>query len=50
MLRKLIGIARSDITHMTMCAVSGVSETKSQKVSWADPPVGISLWASGFTA
>ncbi|SAJ30973.1 Uncharacterised protein [Enterobacter cloacae] len=43
-------MARSDISHMTMCADSGVSETKSQKVSWADAPVGISLCGSGFTA
>jgi hypothetical protein len=33
-----------------MCADSGTSETKSQKVSWAEPPVGISLCGSGFTA
>ena len=29
------GIVRSDITHMTMCMDSGVSEMKSQKVSCA---------------
>ncbi len=30
------GIARSDICHMTMCMLSGVSEMKSQKLSCAD--------------
>jgi hypothetical protein len=33
-----------------MCADSGVSETKSQNVSWADAACGISLCGSGFTA
>ena len=35
-MRKLRGRARSDISHMTVCIVSGISETKSQKVSWAE--------------
>ncbi len=38
------------MAQITMCADSGTSETKSQKVSWAEPPVGISLWGSGLTA
>ena len=29
------GIVRSDMIHMTMCMLSGVSEMKSQKLSWA---------------
>ncbi len=29
------GMARSDMIHMTMCIASGVSEMKSQNVSWA---------------
>ena len=33
-----------------MCADSGTSETKSQKLSCADDPWGISLAGSGFTA
>ncbi len=33
-----------------MCVVSGTSDTKSQNVSCADAPVGISFGASGFTA
>ena len=28
------GIVRSDMIHMTMCMLSGVSEMKSQKLSW----------------
>ena len=44
------GIARSDITHMIMCIDSGISEMKSQKVSWAEAACGISLCGSGFTA
>ena len=35
MMRKQRGIARSDMIHITMCVDSGVSETKSQKVSCA---------------
>src|SRR6185295_17121305 len=34
-IRKLRGIARSDITHMIMCMLSGVREMKSQNVSCA---------------
>ena len=43
-------MARSDITHMIMCVDSGVSEMKSQKVSWAEAACGISLCGSGLTA
>ena len=43
-------MARSLICHISMWALSGVSETKSQKVSWADWAWGNSLLASGFTA
>ncbi|MNJ66649.1 hypothetical protein D3C77_627410 [compost metagenome] len=48
--RKLRGIPRSDMVQSTMCADSGVSETKSQKLSCADCACGISLCGSGFTA
>ena len=34
-MRKERGMARSDMIHMSMWVDSGVSETKSQKVSWA---------------
>ena len=30
------GIARSDMTHISMWVDSGISDTKSQKLSWAD--------------
>ena len=49
-IRKLRGMARSDITHMIMCIDSGMSEMKSQKVSCAEAACGISLCGSGFTA
>ena len=32
------GSVRSDIAHIIMCMLSGISDTKSQKVSWAEPP------------
>ena len=38
--RRLRGMARSDMAHMTLCSVSGISETKSQKVSWAEAACG----------
>ena len=41
--RKLRGIARSDIAQITACADSGTKDTKSQKVSCAVAPVGISV-------
>ena len=44
------GMARSDITHMIMCMLSGVSEMKSQKLSCADCACGKALSGSGFTA
>ncbi|EWS62530.1 hypothetical protein Y695_04243 [Hydrogenophaga sp. T4] len=34
-MRRLRGMPRSDITHISMCVVSGMSVTKSQKVSCA---------------
>ena len=43
------GMARSDITHMIMCMLSGVSEMKSQKVSCADCACGKARSGSGFT-
>ncbi len=49
-IRKLRGMARSDMTHMIMCIDSGISEMKSQKVSCAEAACGISLFGSGFTA
>ena len=44
------GIARSDITHISMWVDSGWRPTKSQNVSWADWAWGISRSGSGFTA
>ena len=49
-IRKLRGMARSDMTHMIMCMDSGMREMKSQNVSWAEAAWGISLCGSGFTA
>ena len=49
-IRKLRGMARSDMTHMIMCIDSGMSEMKSQNVSCAEAACGISLCGSGFTA
>ncbi len=43
-------MARSDITHMIMWALSGVSEMKSQNVSCALAACGNSRSGSGFTA
>ena len=37
---RMIPEARSDMAHMTMCRVSGIRPTKSQKVSWAEPACG----------
>ena len=44
------GIARSDMTHISMWVDSGCSETKSQNVSWAVWAWGISRSGSGFAA
>jgi hypothetical protein len=33
-----------------MCVDSGISDTKSQKVSWAVAACGIAKWGSGFAA
>ena len=43
-------MARSDITHISMCVDSGISETKSQKVSCALAACGIAWCGSGLTA
>ena len=34
--RNDLGMARSDIVHITMWVASGIREMKSQKLSWAD--------------
>ena len=44
------GIARSDIVHITMCVASGISETKSQKLSCADCACGNPRSGSCLTA
>ena len=44
------GMARSDITHISMWVDSGISDTKSQKLSWADCACGKPRSGSGFTA
>ena len=44
------GSVRSDMVHITMCMVSGVSEMKSQKVSWALAACGKPRSGSIFTA
>ena len=49
-IRRLRGRPRSDSAHMVMCQVSGVSETKSQKVSCALEACGKARSGSIFTA
>ena len=50
-MRKLRGRARSDITHISMCGrLSGISDTKSQNVSWALAACGIPWCGSGLSA
>ena len=44
------GIARSDITHISMWVDSGISDTKSQKLSCADWACGNPRSGSGLTA
>ena len=44
------GMARSLIAHMIMCIDSGISEMKSQKVSWAVAACGNARSGSIFTA
>ena len=44
------GIARSDMIHMTMCMVSGMSEMKSQKLSCAVCACGKPRSGSGLAA
>ena len=34
------GMARSDIAQISICMLSGISEAKSQKVSWAEAAWG----------
>ncbi|MNW18277.1 hypothetical protein D3C71_2177780 [compost metagenome] len=41
---------RSDITHISMWVDSGIKDTKSQNVSWADAACGMPWCGSGFTA
>src|SRR5690554_4857885 len=43
-------MARSDICHISMWVLSGIRETKSQKVSWAEAAWGMAWCGSGFTA
>ena len=43
-------MARSDIAHMIMWSDSGISETKSQKLSWAEAACGKPRSGSSFTA
>ncbi|MCY1383377.1 hypothetical protein D9M69_714980 [compost metagenome] len=38
---KLRGMARSDMSHMSMWVDSGISDTKSQNVSCADAACGM---------
>ena len=42
-------MARSDIVHMIMCSDSGISETKSQKLSCAEAACGNPRSGSSFT-
>ena len=49
MVRKLRGSARSDMTHSSMWVDSGISETKSQNVSWALAAWGIPWCGSGLS-
>ena len=44
------GMARSDMTHSSMWVDSGIRDTKSQKLSWADWACGKPRSGSGFTA
>ena len=44
------GIARSDIAHIIMCMLSGISEMKSQKLSCAVCACGKSQSGSAFAA
>ncbi|MNV51327.1 hypothetical protein D3C71_1433720 [compost metagenome] len=49
-MRRLRGMVRSLMAHMIMCMVSGISETKSQKVSCALAAWGNARSGSIFTA
>ena len=48
-MRRLRGMPRSDITHISTWVLSGISETKSQKVSCALAACGMALCGSGLT-
>ena len=43
-------MARSDIAHISMCVISGISDTKSQNVSCAVAAWGIAKCGSGLAA
>jgi hypothetical protein len=43
------GMVRSDIAHMIMWKLSGISDTKSQNVSWAEAACGKPRSGSIFT-
>ena len=44
------GMARSDIVHMSMWVLSGIRDTKSQKLSWAVWACGNARSGSSFAA
>jgi hypothetical protein len=50
MVRRLRGMVRSLMIHITMCMDSGISEMKSQNVSWAEAACGKPRSGSIFTA
>jgi hypothetical protein len=41
-------MARSDIAHISMWVISGISDAKSQKVSCADPACGMAKCGSAW--
>ena len=49
-IRQLRGSARSDISHISACMLSGMRETKSQKVSCALEACGMPWCGSGLSA
>ena len=49
-MRRLRGMARSDMAHISMWVDSGISETKSQKVSCALAACGMPWCGSGLRA
>jgi len=48
-MRKLRGMPRYDITQVSMCVDSGMSDTKPQNVLCADAACGMPWCGSGFT-